>query len=458
MALLLSPRIYNKNFKWGILPRNKIDTIVMQPIRNTPMKEASSFTQEITSVTVRDETVTLPVNLDLAFTHFGYTNNFEMGQPTTMCENYIGCVVASGSVLFALEEPLPETPTVKLHVDGITYYTNRGSLTHETVSNNSMPFTQMASWIKNNASGSEEWTDKSTDSINRGMYDDPTLIDYTAKSVPLYGWVRKIYPAGAFIDPYERNLPPAQDVLTTWVDQTKSNHWALCEHWNAYGTADSTEMWPEIVYAKGDINSTKIVLSNRTVPIEASVTKIDDYSYQVDYSIPVRYEYMASSQYYTSFAGARTYHDLDNYCFLDRISKITVELQSQVLNTDTMDVKLGLSDAGVLTNEVPNEHPLSFEQNELITQGTLWGDDPWVLTMSKYILDKFKDGKYIVECEVPAAWALKNNVHINTEMTIQLQDTTMITRNGTNCIFLVKNITKRMRSDSFIFVLSLMEV
>lgn len=458
MSILLSPRIYNKNFKWGVLPRNKIDTVTLQPMINTPISDAEGVSQEITSVDVKGTTHTLPVGLDISPTNLLFSNNYESGQPTTICENFVGCVVATGSVLFALEEPLPEIPTAKLRAEGTTYYVDRGSLTHADVADNILPISGVAAWIYSNASGNEEWTDKSTDSTNRGMYEDPTLVDYTAKSVPLYGWARKLYPAGPYINKYERNLPPAQDILTNWVDQTKSNHWALRENWTAYGTAGAVEMWAPTVYAQGDINSTKIVLQNSTVPIDAQVVKIDDYNYRVDYSMPVRYEYMASSQYYESFLGIRTYKDLDNYCFLDRITKITIELQTKQLNKGTQDISYALDSSGNLTAEVPNEHPLGFERNELITLATMWGDKLWKEEMPRYLLDKFKNGKYIVECDVPATWALRNNVHINSEMTIQLQDTSMIKRNNADCVFLVKNISKRSQGDSFVFTLSLMEV
>lgn len=462
MALKLSPRIYGQNFKWGVLPSNKVDTVTMQPVLNTPIGEKSSFTQEVTSVTVDGASKSLPIDLSTDMNFYLASNNYEIGATTTMCINQVSGVVATGSVIFELTNPLPTMPMAKLHCEGNTYFINRGSLTHDTVDTATGSPNAVASWIYNNASGHEQWTDKSMDSTNRGIYEDPTLIDYTAKSVPLYGWVRKLLPAGAFTsdsNAESRNQPTEQDVLTTWVDQSKSSHWAVTSNWWGYGDTEAVQMWPVTIYAKGDIQSTKISLRNRTVPISAKVIKIDDYTYQVDYSIPVRYEYIASSQYYTSFLGGRTYKDLDNYCFLDRISKINVELIMQELNTETEDLSFSLNTFGGLTDRVVNEHPLSFTQNELITSETYWGDPftLWSREMSKYILNKFKDGKYIVECEVPAAWALRNGIQINTALTIQLQDGKMISRDDIASIFEVKNIEKRFQDNRFIFALKLME-
>lgn len=463
MALKLSPRIYGQNFKWGVLPSNKIDTVTMRPVLNTPLEDNVSLVQEVTSVNVNNSVTTLPVSLDTGINFYQASNNYENGATTTMCVNQVSGVVATGSVIFELDNPLPTMPTAKLHCEGNTYFIDRGSLTHNTVAAASDSINAVASWIYNNASGQEQWTDKSMDSTNRGIYEDPTLVDYTAKFVPLYGWVRKLRPAGAFTpgsNAESRNQPTEQDVLTTWVDQSKSSYWAVTSNWSGYGASDAVLMWPVTIYATGDVQSTKISLLNRTIPITAKVIKIDDYTYQVDYSIPVRYEYIASSQYYTSLLGIRTYKDLDNYCFLDRISKINVELITQELNTEAEDLSFSLDTSGGLTERVVNEHPLSFTQNELITSATYWGDplNLWSREMSQYILSKFKDGKYIVECEVPAAWALRNDVQINTALTIQLQDGKTIMRDDIESIFEVKNIEKRFQDNRFIFALKLMEV
>ncbi len=464
MALRLSPRIYRQNFKWSVLPSNKIDTVTAKPVLNTPLEDKISYIQEVTNVDVGGTAHTLPVGLNVPISHFGASNNYESGQPTTMCIGQVSCVVATGSVTFALNNPLPVMPSAKIHCEGITHFIDRGSLTHDIVNDVSMQdVNSVASWIHSHASGSESWTDKSIDSSNRGTFEDPTLVDYTGQFVPLYAWARKLRTAGEFTlssDAESRNQPTEQDVLTTWVDQSMSSHWALTKNWVGYGAADAVQMWPVTIYATGDIQSTKLSVRNRTVPITAKVIKIDDYTYRVDYSVPVRYEYLASSQYYTSIFGIRTYHDLDNYCFLDRVNKLKIELVAQELNEETEDISYSLVD-GFLSKQVINEHPMSFVQNELITSETFWGankSNPWTLVMPNYILKKFKDGKYIVECEVPASWALRNDVHINSEFEIQLQDGTMISRNDAVSLFEVKNIEKRFRNDSFIFILRLMEV
>ena len=460
MPIELTPRIYSKNFRWGVLPRNKIDTFSAEVTLNTPLGAATNLTQEITDVNVAGNPLALPVALNTPLTHFLASNNYEEGQSTTMAINQVSCVVATGSVTFSIAEPLPTMPSAKLHLTGTTYYTNRGALTHEQAAGAPVG-NGLAQWIFTNSTGNTEWTDKSTDPTNRAEYDDPTLVDYTGSSVPLFGWVRKLKPAGSFIPVSDRNQPVAQDGLTTWVDQSKSDHWALTENWSGYGTAESVQMWPVTLYAKGDMNSTKISLRNRNVPIIVKVIKVDDYTYKVEYSVPVRYEYIASSQYYTSTLGIRTYHDLDSYSFLDRISKITIELVTTQLNTETVNVSYSLGGtAGTLTTDVLNEHPINFVKNELITSQAYVGSSTvlWTNYMANHLLTKFENGKYIVECEVPATWALRNDIHINSQLKIQLQDGTYIARNSNVCVFEVKTIEKRFRNTDFIFSLRLMEV
>ena len=229
MPIDLTPRIYSKNFKWGVLPRNKIDTFSAEVTLNTPLGTATNLTQEITDVNVADKSLKLPIALDTPLTHVLFSNNYESGQSTTMAINQVSCVVASGSVTFSIAEPLPTMPSAKLHLTGTTYYTNRGALTHEQAAGAPVG-NGLAQWIFTNSTGNTEWTDKSTDPTNRAEYDDPTLVDYTGSSVPLFGWVRKLKPAGSFIPVSDRNQPVAQDVLTTWVDQSKSDHWALTKN------------------------------------------------------------------------------------------------------------------------------------------------------------------------------------------------------------------------------------
>ena len=131
------------------------------------------------------------------------------------------------------------------------------------------------------------------------------------------------------------------------------------------------------------------------------------------------------------------------------------------MNTETVNVSYSLGDtAGTLTTDVLNEHPINFTKNELITSQTYVGssDVLWTQYMAKHLLTKFENGKYIVECEVPATWALRNDIHINSQLNIQLQDGTYITRGTDTCVFEVKTIEKRFRNTDFIFSLRLMEV
>lgn len=469
MATVLTPRIYSRNFKWGILPSNKVDTVSMRPILNNPLEEPSSFMQDVSAVSIENNDgkidSTLPIVNSVKSNRAAYAWNYERNQPHSTNPQYMGigavaCVIATGSVTFSLDRPLPTLPTAKVHCEGKTYYVDRGSKTYEDIKGIfDGNIHDVPQWIQDNASGDETWIDKSSDSMNRGMYDDPTLVDYTKATVPLYPWVRKIIPISERGYAYDEK-PTQQDILTTWVDQDKSNYWARVENWLGYNTTDSVTMWPAVVDVSNDVYSTRISLKNKNVNITASVVKIDDYNYRVDYSIPVRYTYYAASQYYNSIIGIRSYHDLDSYCFMDTITKLQIELVAQEFNTEHVDLSYSLDNDGHLTQETLNKHPLDFTSNELITAGAYWQDASslWTSTMPEYLLQKFKEGKYVIDCEIPAAWAVRNNVHINSVFGIMLQDGTTISRNGVTCNFEVKNIEKRFKDSSFIYALKLMEV
>ena len=85
MTLTLGPRIYGKILKWGVLPGNKLDTFTAQPVINTALEEKVSYTQEVTQVIVKGASQVLPVPLTTHYDKFGAANNYESGQPTTIC-------------------------------------------------------------------------------------------------------------------------------------------------------------------------------------------------------------------------------------------------------------------------------------------------------------------------------------------------------------------------------------
>lgn len=84
--------------------------------------------------------------------------------------------------------------------------------------------------------------------------------------------------------------------------------------------------------------------------------------------------------------------------------------------------------------------------------------EKWTRVYPGRILQKYKRGKFTVTCDVYASWAIKNNVTVGTQAQIRLQNSTYISRDEGACVFEVKNITKRFKSNEFIYTLSLMEV
>lgn len=461
MAIALKPRIYRQGLRWSLLPRNKVDTVTMQPVSNKVSDADVIATSDITSVTIDDTTYALPIPTTVKYNHINLTMNVtkevECGKGSTRC------VMASGSTTFHLEEPLPSTPTVKLVFAGTTYFVNRASKTYADYPGPST--TDIATWIYNNRNGSEEWQEKSTDMTNRGTYDDPTLIDYTKGIIPLFPFTRKLIQAQDILVQTDR--PEEQDLLTFWTDRSLGSWGARRDNWTGASAGNGmVYMWPSKIVAELSglsVEHQQICLKNKTVAITTQVNKIDDYTYTVDWTIPVRYDYAAASQYAKSAflgIGSPKVYDLDNYAFLDRISKVTIQLSAPTMSSETFDLSYSLSDSGNLTDNVINEHPLSFDSNELITLDAYWGDASslWHKKMPEYLLDLYKDGKYVIECSVPASWAIQNNVHVNTRMNVYLQGDKPVTRDGDICVFEVKIIAKIFSNNEFSYAIKLLEV
>lgn len=294
---------------------------------------------------------------------------------------------------------------------------------------------------------------------------DGLLVDYGQGWVPQFPWVRSTtgsVPSG--ITAYEyltsKYRPKKEDVFTIWNNDHDSDDWLpTYEGWNTYNVSGAVKQGPYRWLAGSNSNNTPdrfIPIVNKKYSFYCTVTKVSDYDYQVDYELPIRYIYAAAAKAVGSIIHTNEY-GRDSYAFKDVVSKITIKLTAGTFTDDSSDLSYSL-DNSQLTEDVANEHPLTFSKNELITQQALWGTEKWTEKMSKTILEEFKNGKHVVKCTVPVTWAIANAVKINTQMYVQLQDSSYITREGAICVFEVKTIEKRFDKDEFVFELGLMEV
>lgn len=447
--MIISPNIYDKNFKWEILPRNKIDTVSMKPISN-----AVSDRTTVATVTINDS---LPIEDTIApdkvLASIGNESTRRLALGKVEVKTY------KGSYTFNLDKPLTNKPSIEVTFNGHTHAITRGTSSWSTMydsffSNNS------AAWITNH---------KSTDATT--WENNSASVNYKNSSVPMFTWAKKIVPAQYPATGEYYNVPDEEDILTQWADVVGQSTWPLTDgwkwtssypYWNPESGIDTTLMWPywerrpvESPY----IPSARIAIANRYFDVITNLVIVDDYTYRVDYEIPARYVYMAVSQYYTkNIFGKITYHDLDNYSFVDYIDSFKIDLVAATINTDSSQLSYSLDSAGNLTENVKNNHPMSFSDNLFITLNTFWGTDKWTEKMPQHLLQQYAKGKFIVTCDINATWAIKNGVVAGARCNIKLQDSTFISRKGVTSTFEVKNIEKYFKNDQFIYRIKLMEV
>ena len=473
--LELKPRIYGQTFKWNLLPKNKIDTVLMQPIRNTLKESNVVATKTIDKVTINGQETNLPISVDLTVdsTHKYYSQNdvSTIAWHPTIAKSLVEIYSVQGSTTFTLETPLSKMPTLKVTFNGETSVIDYNKYGHATYLAAIANQPSLAKWIDTYKSHAPQiWSGKSRDNYNRGKYvaetdeDGDVLVDYTKSYVPAYAWVNALYPAGPEDN---KNLTPAKNILTRWNDGkyiTVKYGWANLYDWKNINSFLNVNVYPSTLkHGDREVTGSRVVsqqlpVENHTAYITFGLIKINDYEYKVNWYIPIRYAYAATSQSWGELFFVPKYTDLESYAFLDRITSLKLDLIAESVDTTEQQISYSLDANNELTQNPKNKNIFYFDKNNLITLNSVWVPDPWTEKMSKYLLTKYKDGAYIVECSVPAKWANENNISINTQMHVYLQDGKQIMRGSTPCVFEVKNIERSYNSDNFVYNLKLMEV
>lgn len=471
MAVQLTPRNYKPGLSWKLLTKNKVDTVASEPYTNARIEGQLIHSESITSAQVFQSgsgnvNVQLPAAASYIRTNEQWeTNDFTMPSSSIVrrASGRVQILRGSGSFTLRTEIPLTELPTVKLSFEGITSCIDRGSKTCAQMSQlfDQSINTNIASVVYNNRSRTEEWQNsKSVDTYNRGALADATLVDYTKEDVPLYPFVKVVRRAdtGTEAD-WNANKLSEEEVLTHWISATGYSSRLI--DWSAYYDDRAFFTWDSRV----NTDSATIALAIQraafkedSVGISAYVTRIDDYTYNVEWSAPIYYAYSAWAQAFLSSAATGNY-DVDSYAFLDQITKITADVYVTTLDHDTTVPRSYSLINNALTTNVVNEYPVSFDKNEFITLAT-YENSPsnlWTESMALRILQAYKDGKYVVECEVNAQWALSNNISINSEIQVTLQNGTKITRGNNTVTFEVKTIEKIFKCSEFTYALRLLE-
>lgn len=469
MAIDLGPRNYMQGMKWSLRPKNKIDTVTMQPLNNK-VTSTTLHTQIITSgVTPGGKSVTLPMDdTDRTITQGKQMHNIRhvTGWTGVMGAAFVYLTTIKGSYNVTLDAPPVSVPRASWSLAGNTQFLTRGQKTVDEINDNCSILTDFCKYVADNAAGTSPLSEnKSYDKTNRKDLKNGLLIDYTQGSIPMYPWLRRTtgeWPGG-LIGEYLNSeyRPRPEDVFCEWNNGTSGDWLPQYTEWNTYNLTGKIRQGPAAWYA----GTGSEPVENHFIPMIPSwrysfycnVVKIDNLNYRIEYELPVRYFQAAAAKAVGSVIHS-TEIRRDSYAFKDVISQITITLTADTLDDSSNDLSYSLDSNGELTTNIINEHPLSFERNELITSDAKWGTDTWITAMPKHILTEYKNGKYIVSCKVTAEWALKNNIHINAQLRMRQQNGEYITRNGTPVVFEVKNIEKSFKSNEFVYYLKLLEV
>ena len=474
--LELKPRIYGQTFKWNLLPKNKIDTISMKPIRNTLKESNVVATKIIDKVNINGQEVNLPISTDLTVDStskfYSQNDSSDLESHATLAKSLIEIYSVQGSTTFTLETPLQKMPTLKVTFNGETSVIDYNKYGHATYLAAIANQPSLAKWIDTYKSHDPQtWADKSRDNYNRGKYvtetdpDGDVLVDYTKSYVPAYAWVNALYPAGP---ENNKNLTPAKNVLTRWNRGGQNDSfagWVRKNDWKNINSFLNVNVYPPVLehpangqYKGYSAVSQQLPVENHTAYLTFNLVKINDYEYRVNWYIPVRYAYAATSQYWETIAFIPVYKDLESFAFFYRTMSLKLDLISESIDTTEQQISYSLDANNKLTQNLKNKNIFYFDKNNLITLNSTWVPNLWIEEMSKYLLTKYKNGAYIVECSVPTKWANENNISINTQMYIYLQDGKQIMRGSTPCVFEVKNIERSYNNNDFVYNLKLMEV
>ena len=435
----ITPRHY-RNMTWSLLPKNRIDTVVLSPISNVVLNEPSVIATENFAITS---------DLGEADKYYHAIRNtysqLFYGE-REYAKGYVGAVISYGSRRVYVEQPTQGQVSAKINISGESYRVARGGSTYENYPDSSqmVPNTSLAQWVKDNHTeqvGAPTWT-----------YD---FENYTCKMNP---FVRN------FIKFEWGVLPTENDIITKWWNSAEGRAGTKWDAWTESTNVPASQ--PTYQYSVDSsasqedptgITSGTIYMRDATLAFSVNVRKLDDHNFQIDWACPTRLTYLAASRQRGTLG---TYYDVDNYAILDVLSNVQIQLWSYPFSTEVVEKSYSLdSDGSSLTEQISGRYPFKINAEEALTTGTLLGETPWTTSLAKALLQKYKDGKYVVSIDVTAKWALENNIKVKDEQhVIVQQDGQPIKRNGTTCQFIVCNITRRFKGSEFIFTLDLMEV
>ena len=443
--LEITPRQYGQSMAWSLLPSNIIRNVVAFPILNTVDAEDVIHSESIKRVTIGEQELTLPISSSVRYTskrHMVNRISLALGDSATLAKARVDCVIAEGEFEIELSEAISGTPTASVELVGTSKVIDRGKVTY-----NSYPSIEdmvdsdfsLAQWVDNHSQRTEY---------------DYMQGDYTGKSFSMNPWARKITPYDeGVIYPFENPYPPSDDILTLWGKDMQGYTVATKENWTdvAWGKPERKSMLlPKGVADPVAESSWCIRMYDVHLPINCYLLGGDDaYHYKIRWSAPVRVAYAAAARGRNLLG---SYKDVDSYAYVDYVTSINFKLFGRTFNANTVEIA---ASAGV-----NGEHTLRLDKSEALSTLS-YVETPyrrWLDVFPEQLIEKYKDGKYVVACDVPARWAIENSLNAGTQVYVRLRGGAYISRASGRCVFEIKNIEKIFQGNAFFYSLKLMEV
>ena len=429
---------YRKGIKWSLNKEHLINTFKAEPY--TAATEATLVgSQAITSIElVKDgTTVSLPLidatkKCERVVRSFADSRTAVYSNTILGSKGIVGIFMGTASVTISSATPI-NNPIADIEFEGTTHQIASKQKTFNDYPDQRATTETITNWIMANYTSSKNWTIQSDN------------VDYTKKTFLSVPFIKNLNVANGS-DPDKANMSNPSDVRTLWtggigLGGISGGNWTAAEYarwYNEYVYDDSTNvgttpalrysMWPAAFYEQDPTSLVKtsttkadqrIKVPNITRNVSITLTKLTDYSYKVDVTVPVKYVYMAASRYNQQNLLAEVKEDQDSLAFLDLITQVTVKLYSYSLVGEKQKIEYSFTPTGELTTVLDDTNILSIPANNLIRTDTDFGGSPWYSAVPFLALTNYKDGRYSAEVEVPGDYALAEGLTVNTPLKLK---------------------------------------
>lgn len=455
MSILdLTPRIYGRDMQWKISPKNIISTVSSNPIINNVAEDPQSirtltYKKAVHFESTGDRELTLPIDTsrynaglsipdELLYAR-SYRTDMAWGASHELAKARVDVIGGHIFDSIVLDSPIAGIPQAAVSVKGKSYVCARSRLEYSnypSAQNLLLEDFDLSSWIYEHHTEEQDY-------LQATYGDFVPLMPFVSSSGYTQGRVFYGTPESSdFWCKFNTGMGTGAEQGATydsWVvgQDVKLGRVVRPENWN--GNFDAQARLPDKQQRLG-----------------VKLTRgVDKYHYDLHAYVPISVAWAAASRYYGALNNE---YFLDSFAFLDLITEISVEIFGRPYNTEDVVYNYSLDSSGNLVNATKNDNAYKIDNNELITVSSTIDGQDWMSGISKILLDKYKNGKYVVRVKVPAKWAILNNVHINTLIRIKTLEGDYVSRAGIPCIFEVKIIIKKFEGSSFNYELQLMEV